>query len=670
MHKATASLVALSFVMIFANVLFPGRAQDRPTLADRAADARTDVRQFGEVAIAPDGKRIAWVETAPRDTDAAEEHPSIYVADLGTSPVAPRRITAGNGKTGHDEHDIVWSPDGTQLAFLSDKEKSGQLQLYVADVANGKARKLTGLTGFLAGPSWSPDGKTLALLFTENAPRAAGPLVATSRDVGVIEDKIYEQRLTTVDLDSGRVKQVSPADLYVYDYDWAPDGKSVVATAAHGSGDNNWYVAELCTIALASGETKSIFKPTFQIAGPRWSPDGKTIAFIGGLMSDEPIPAGDIYAIPAAGGKPSNLTPDMKASAASLAWLPTNQLLFGEHVDGHSGLARIDPTTGKIDTLWTGAEVVTTQGWPGLPGVSLTRDGKSCGVIRHSFQQPPEVWAGPIGDWKQVTQANRERKPTWGEAKSLHWKSDGLSIQGWLVYPRDYKAGQRYPMVVLVHGGPSWMHRSSWPASSFDFGELSAAGYFVLLPNPRGSFGQGQAFTRANVKDFGHGDLRDILAGVDEVVKTLPVDNNRVGIIGWSYGGYMTMWAVTQTQRFRAAVAGAGIANWQSYYGQNQIDQWMIPFFGASVYDDPAVYAKSSPIQFIKNVKTPTLILVGERDAECPAPQSFEFWHALKTLRVKTQLVVYEDEGHQIAQPKHRRDISRRTLAWLNEHLR
>src|SRR5204862_4619682 len=167
-----------------------------------------------------------------------------------------------------------------------------------------------------------------------------------------------------------------------------------------------------------------------------------------------------------------------------------------------------------------------------------------------------------------------------------------------------------------------------------------------------------------------YGDLRDILAGVHYVVKTLPVDNHRLGIGGWSYGGFMTMWAVTQTNRFHAAVAGAGITNWQSYYGENDIDLWMIPFFGASVYDDPAVYAKSSPITFIRNVKTPTLVLVGDRDGECPVPQSFEFWHALKTLGVETQFVVYPNEGHSIAQPEHRRDIIKRTIAWYNQHLR
>ena len=190
-----------------------------------------------------------------------------------------------------------------------------------------------------------------------------------------------------------------------------------------------------------------------------------------------------------------------------------------------------------------------------------------------------------------------------------------------------------------------------------------------MYPNFRGSFGQGEAFTRANVKDFGYGDLRDILAGVDKVVREYPIDDKRIGIAGWSYGGYMTMWALTQTQRFRAAVAGAGVSDWESYYGENSIDQWMIPFFGASVYDDPAIYARSSPINFIKNAKTPTLVLVGELDGEVPPPQSREFWHALKALGIKTEMVIYQGEGHVFHAPDHIRDVMRRTADWFDKNM-
>ena len=222
-------------------------------------------------------------------------------------------------------------------------------------------------------------------------------------------------------------------------------------------------------------------------------------------------------------------------------------------------------------------------------------------------------------------------------------------------------------MIVSVHGGPSSAAAPRWPTRWTAL--LPTQGYYVFLPNPRGSYGQGAAFTQANIKDFGYGDLRDILKGVEAAVAAAPIDTERVGVTGWSYGGFMTMWAVTQTTRFKAAVAGAGVANWQSYYGQNRIDRWMIPFFGASVYDDPAVYARSSPITFIKNAKTPTLVLHGDRDSEVPTPQGYEFWHALKTLGVPTELVIFEGEGHAVSKPEHVRDMQERMVAWFDRYL-
>jgi dipeptidyl aminopeptidase/acylaminoacyl peptidase len=472
-----------------------------------------------------------------------------------------------------------------------------------------------------------------------------------------------------VDPVTGHVEQISPPDLYVYEYDWSPDSKNFVVTAAHGAGDANWYTAGLYTIATGSGEMRLILRPPFQIAVPRWSPDAKLIAFVGGLMSDEGVTGGDIHTLPAVGGESRNITHKMEASASWISWLPSsNQILFTEHVGGSSGIATVDLNDGKIVTLWSGPESISSGSR--TYGMSVSQEGRTSALVRQSFRHPPEVWAGPHGTWKQITRANQGVQPSWGKSKNIHWTSDGMSVQGWLLYPRDYDPRQRYPMVVSVHGGPASMAAPRWPGTFFELSLLSEQGYFVLYPNPRGSFGQGESFTQANVKDFGYGDLRDILAGVDEVEKTLPVDDRRLGIGGWSYGGYMTMWTVTQTQRFRAAVAGAGIANWQSYYGENDIDQWLIPYFGAPVYDDPAIYARSSPITFIKNVKTPTLILVGDRDGECPVPQSYEFWRALKTLGVENRFVVYPNEGHLISQPGHRRDILKRTLEWFNGHLR
>ena len=553
------------------------------------------------------------------------------------------------------------------LAFLC-AAPPGQKQVYVASADGQSVRKLTTLTGDLGDPAWSPDGKSIAFLFTENAPRAPGPLMPMTPETGVIESKIYEQRLAVVDVATGNVQQISPADMYVYEFDWSPDGKQFALIAAPGEGDNNWYIAQLYRLSATGGALTPVYKPPLQIAVPRWSPDGQSVAFIAGLMSDEGSTGGDIFVVPAAGGEARNLTPGIPASPSWLAWQSAGKILFAEQIDGESGIATVDLGSGKVAQLWRGPETITTGGW-GID-LSVSADRTHSAFIRHSASTPPEVWAGSTGDWKQITKVNDDVRPEWGKSKSLHWTSDGQTVQGWLMYPSKYDPRRRYPMVVVVHGGPAAAAHSAWPGSFFNTYGLTKEGYFVLMPNPRGSYGQGEAFTRANVKDFGYGDLRDILAGVDTVVKTLPVDNDRIGITGWSYGGYMTMWAVTQTNRFRAAVSGAGLSNFQSYYGENDIDQWLIPYFGASVYDDPAVYARSSPINFIKNVKTPTLVVVGERDGEVPAPQSREFWHALKALGVETQFVVYAEEGHAIMNPEHRQDIQQRMTAWFDRFLK
>jgi dipeptidyl aminopeptidase/acylaminoacyl peptidase len=625
------------------------------------------VRNPREVAISPNGHWLALVEPIVGEGGTrggtAIYVQEIKVQDLNSSSSKPQRISTASGNAG-SEQDVAWAPDSKRVAFLSDVDGSGQNELYVADADGGNVHKLTSLRGFLSDPAWSPDGKTLAVLFTENAPRAAGPLEAMTPETGLIESKVYEQRLTVVDVASGNVRQCSPADMYVYEYDWSPDSKNFAIIAAHGAGDSNWYVAELYTLALSDTNLKRVYKPHWQIAKPSWSPDGNSIAFIEGLMSDEGSTGGDIFVVPASGGNARNVTPGIAGSPNGIFWATRNsglEILFTENIDGESGISAVELDSGTISKLWSGPEALT---------VSFSADRLSSAALRSSPAQPPEIWVGPPGHWRQFTHYNDGINPAWGEMKSLHWTSDGMRVQGWLMYPRDYDHSRRYPMVVVVHGGPAAAARAGWPNPAFNTFRLSTGGYFVLYPNPRGSYGQGEKFTQANIKDFGYGDFRDIMGGVDEVVKTLPVDNHRIGITGWSYGGYMTMWAVTQTNRFAAAVSGAGLSNFQSYYGENDIDEWMIPYFGASVYDDPAVYAKSSPLTFIKNVKTPTLVLVGERDGEVPEPQSREFWHALKSLGVETQFVVYAGEGHAISQPAHQRDIMERLIGWFDRYLK
>jgi dipeptidyl aminopeptidase/acylaminoacyl peptidase len=635
--------------------------QSRPSV-DGILRSLSQLVEFRSLDISPDGKRLAWVEKVRGKDGPLPDRSMIVVAGIGAKYKLTRKISV-SVPGASDEHEPVWSPDGEQLAFLSDAKKRHQAQLYVAHLKSGRLRQLTDLKGTLADPRWSPDGRRLAFRFIEGV-EAKGPLDAAPRDTGVVQETIHESRIMTIDLATGRLRPISPPELFVYEYDWSPDGSKFAAVAAPGSGDDNWWVAELFTFSTESGQATLLLKPKMQLAEPRWSPDGKSIAFVGGLMSDEDVVGGDVFIISAQGGEPRNLTPKAKASVSSLYWLTPDAITVAEYVGGSSGIAAVSPSNGEIRALWTGPERIGATGLH--VSLALARDGKTSAVVRESFQRPAEVYAGPIGSWSQVSHANSGIEPAWGQVREVRWRNEGFEEQGWLISPPDVDPQRRYPMVVHVHGGPA---SATLPRFYPLWGVLASQGYFVFLPNPRGSYGQGESYTSANVRDFGYGDLRDILAGIDAAEREAPIDPQRLGIFGWSYGGFMAMWAVTQTERFHAAVAGAGIANWQSYYGQNRIDQWMLPYFGASVYDDPAAYAHSSPITFIKKVRTPTLILQGERDAEVPAPQAYEFWHALKTLGVETQLVIYPDEGHRFAKPEHRRDLMRRIVGWFDQLL-
>src|ERR1700693_5849602 len=519
---------------------------------DEAMKAMFGVRTFQQAEISPDGKLVAWVESLPGPGGAPSTNSAIYVAQLST-PDAAKRITAGDGKVAHEEHDIAWSPDGKGIAFLSDAATNGQLQLFVANLDSGSARQLTHLKVFLASPGGPPDGKTVALLFTENATRAAGPLVAETPDLGVVSEEFLEQRLTIVDPATTSARQLSPADVYVYEFDWAPDSKRLVITAAHGNGDDNWYIAGLFKIEAGSGVmTDIIAKPGMQIGVPKWSPDGKTIAFIGGLMSDEPIVGGDVYLVPEAGGKAQNLAPNMAATASWLTWTQdSKKILIAEYVDGTTAIHEIstDGAVGSTHDLFLKGSILS--GDFGMQ-FSISADGNTLAFVQQSFDKPPEVWTGKSGESKQITHRNDGLRPARGQAGRLHWDSAAGKVQGWLTYPSDFDPAKKYPLIVRVHGGPSWAVTPVWPTRWDYVLALPSQGYFVLQPNPRGSYGQGEKFTAANVKDFGYSDFRDIMAGVDEAIKSAPIDPDRMGLTGWSYGGYMTMWGVTQTNRFHA----------------------------------------------------------------------------------------------------------------------
>jgi dipeptidyl aminopeptidase/acylaminoacyl peptidase len=671
-------LASLATLLLAITTTLSAQAKDPRigALIDTLHKTRTPM----QAAISPDATAVAWSVRTPQGAQ-------LHLTDITRpAPTNDKTIAPDNGAAGCGSTQPTWSPNGESLAFLStctaDTDNPHQSQIFLWSRRFNQIRQLTRLTGNIEDLTWSPDGKAIAFLFVENATRSAGALAAMKPWSGVIgEDGVEVQGVAVLTIASNKAVQVTPANLHVYEFDWAPDSKRIAYVAANPPGENNWWVAQLyiqTIVATKSATTDphSILDTThlagslhgLQIAVPRWSPDGKHIAFIGGIMSDQGSTGGDIYSIPATGGTPSNIMPDKSVSTAWFHWASPSAIRYVAHRGGGYVISAYN--VDSLNPLPESGEAYQQSISSGKDLLSVSRTG-AYAFISSSYANPPEVFVsrGPSRSLIQVSHLNTDLKPIWGKAESIDWDNDGFKVQGWLLYPADYDPAKKYPMIVDVHGGPSAAVTPHWPSVGYGPVPFSSLGYFVFMPNPRGSYGQGETFTQANIKDFGHGDLSDILSGMDVLEKRLPIDKAREGLTGWSYGGFMTMFGVTQTNRFHAAVAGAGISNWKSYYGENSIDQWMLPFFGASVYDDPTIYAKSSAIEYIKNVKTPTLVVVGDRDGECPAPQSFEFWHALRAEGVKTQLVVYPDEGHRFADPAHQRDVLERALNWFETEM-
>lgn len=667
-NALTSTLVLLAFICTTNS-----HAQDIKNSADSAQALRQKITTFikqqsgfrsvSQVAISPDGKYIVWnIAGANPGTRA------IYVASIKQAD-KPVRITAAQPDEWYNETDPAWSPDGKSISFLSDFAKKGQAQVYIAPITAGvpdRPLPYSDFTGYVSEPQWSPNGKYISVLCVDKASRAPSPVAAKSRAVGVIDSLGNKdiQRLAVINLATKQSTELSPSRLYVFEYGWSPKSNQLVYTAAAPPGDDNWYIAKLYKQAL-SGPEQVIYEPSKQIALPGWSHDGKKVAFIEGLMSDQGITSGEIYTIDADGkSTPKNHTPGRKSTPAWFQWQKDGSIIFTEHESGWSVISLLNPANNVVKKMGQTYDAFRA----GRDGMSLSISGQASSptvaLIRSSWNALGDVWIGNFAQQTQLTHFNQQVQLAQLKVENVEWENEGLHVQGWLQYPDNYDPQIKYPLLVNAHGGPAGIGKPS-----YNMGIYSQLGYFVFYPNPRGSLGQGAAFTEANRRDWGYGDLRDIISGIDAVRNKVSVDNDRIGLFGWSYGGSTAMFAVTQTNRFHAVVAGAGAADWLSYYGQNSIDQWMKPYFGASPYDDPEAYARCSAMTFIKKVKTPTLVLVGELDGESPPAQSFQFWHALKELGVATQLVVYPDEGHAFFKQEDRVDVIVRSLQWFKTYM-
>src|SRR6266545_2332378 len=377
---------------------------------------------YGDVALSPDGTHVAWVQST-----AASASKQTYVRE--TSENAPAMLIKISTSGERTDFDPAWAPDSKTIAIFSSAGQGEQRQLWMMKADGSAPKKITDLNGYAARPHWSHDGKQIAFLYIEGA-GGGGPLMAAPTTTGVIDTAIHNQRIAVLEVASGQLRQVSPENLHIYDYDWSPDDKTFVTTAAPGPGDNNWWVAQVYTIDIAKGNATSIYKPSLQVAVPRWSPDGKSIAFIEGLMSDEGFHGGDIFAITADGRDVTNRTPSPKTSVNSFFWEAPDRILLITYVGGGGAISEWSLTNNSARTIWEGPEGIHAFG--NFPNFALSKDGKFAAAVRSTYNSPPEVFAGPLGEWRQLTNSNAALSANWGKAESIEWTNEGFNIQGWL----------------------------------------------------------------------------------------------------------------------------------------------------------------------------------------------------------------------------------------------
>ncbi len=623
-----------------------------------------DYRAPRDAQLSPDGRCVAFTIRAASKYDTPELPGEIWLAD--TSSGQARRFTFGAST----DQTPRWSPDSNRLVFISDRAQPGQRQLYVIEVTGGEAQLLTHLRGHLDWPDWSPDGRLLAFIYTAELPTPTTP-----GDDAHVEDAAQQYaRVYAIDLATHETYPLTPDGFQIHELAWSPTGNQIAVIATENDPTpSGWYRAQLYVVQANSSDMRQVCTTDKQVCALTWSPDGQQLAFLNSYISDQPLWSGDVCIVDAKGGTPRQITPsDIPLSFTKLDWREPDTIIFSaRQLDGTS-LGKLTVSTGHIETFWS--DYAMLEHWA-VPQISVSKDGSKFATVLERPDTPPQVLTGVLTTasqpWKQVS--HFEYAPLlMGRMEPTRWHStDGLEIAGHIVYPTDYQPGKRYPTVVEIHGGPAW----SWLPQYAVWWEwwyqyLAGCGYVTFLPNIRGSTGRGTAYTEANIGDICGMDWQDVMTGIDHLIALGVTGGERLGIGGWSYGGVMTAWAVTQTTRFKAAIMGAGVANWESYYAQNGIRDWQTTFFGSTPYDNPALHRDRSPIAHIRNVRTPTLILHGQEDHDVPVAQAYEMYVALKTMGVETQMVTYPRENHPILERHHQLDLLTRVGEWFDRHLK
>ncbi len=616
-------------------------------LAQLTPEQVLQIRQISELQFSPDGRFLAFTVTEP--IKGTERDRNVWLLEAAAHKLRQLTFSAKS------ESSPKWSPSGRQLAFLSDRD--GPAQIYLLPMDGGEAARLTEGKNVIRSYEWSPDGRQIAYLAPEAKSEAEEKKEKNKDDARVIDRDDRNAGLWLIDIDTKKTRRLTSEKWRVAAAKWLPQGDRILISATdHPESvepSDRMYI-----VRVSDGSMVEVPSPKGPFSQLSVSPGGVTVSYVA-APKDGPSPH-DLFLQPLAGGEAHNLTgSSIDRPIGSYVWMKDGSILASVSSGFKSLLYRI-PRDGNDQPI---------SGWPVNPSTFSVAQSGTVGFVGQTATELQELWLWN-GTGKPEKVSNFQE--SWSKIplvkpEVFRYKSfDSMEIEASLLKPAGYQEATRVPLIVLVHGGPT----GRW-ADTFDsWGQLLAArGYAIFSPNVRGSTGYGHSFIESNRGDWGGGDFKDIQAGVDYLIQQGIADPERLGIGGWSYGGYMAAWAITQTNRFKAAVAGAGLSDLASEFGTEEghaYDEW---FFGTP-YEKLDGFIRCSPITFIKNARTPTLILQGEADTTDPIGQSQQLYRGLKHYGVESDFVVYPREGHGIREEKHMLDMYRRILDWFGKYLK